>query len=301
MRLSEVQAILYGVIESSNHLKIEKANSENIIIGNILAFKSFINDISVLPFFENEIKFITNSKLYSTSQSTFTIRNDIGYSIYKTAEYLNNASEALSKVLEVMNPNIEENSIFILLPCTNDFKALVNNLTAFEKSINQVISNDTIKGQLRIKRWESGSFWVELMLGSQAAVSLIAAIAWSATVISKKYKESQLIEQHVRSLEIKNESLQDLLEKQKEVNSLLIQNEVKNIQVKHFGSNEDNENFERLRLTTKTFAELIQKGSEVHPALNAPEEVQNVFPNFKKLGSIVSQIKQIEENTSKSN
>jgi hypothetical protein len=43
--------------------------------------------------------------------------------------------------------------------------------------------------------------------------------------------------------------------------------------------------------------ELIEKGAEVHPALMAPENVKNLYPDFKKLGSVESKIKQIAEKT----
>ena len=149
-----------------------------------------------------------------------------------------------------------------------------NDLKLFEKCINQVICNDTINGHLKVNSWESGSFWVELIVGTQAAVALIAGVSWSAAVISKKIKEGTILEQQIRSLEIKNESLEDILEKQKQATNILIEKEVRHLQVKHFNSDEDNEQFERLKLTTKTFAELIQNGAEIHPALSAPEQIQ---------------------------
>ncbi|GAL79539.1 hypothetical protein JCM19274_2047 [Algibacter lectus] len=40
---------------------------------------------------------------------------------------------------------------------------------------------------------------------------------------------------------------------------------------------------------------LIEKGAEIHPALNQPEKVTNLFPDMKKLNIIESRIKKLEE------
>ena len=156
-----------------------------------------------------------------------------------------------------------------------------------QKSISQVVINDTIGGFVRVNHWEYGSFWVELILGTQAAVALVASIAWSAAVISKKRTENKLFEQHVRSLQIKNESLEDILEGQKKLTEELINQEVTAIKTEHFGEkNEDS--FERIKMAIKIFAKLIQNGAEIHPALNAPEKVQNLFPKFNQMYRILS-------------
>jgi hypothetical protein len=48
----------------------------------------------------------------------------------------------------------------------------------------------------------------------------------------------------------------------------------------------------------KDLAGLIEKGAEIHPALTAPEDVKNLFPDFTKLELIESKQKLIPENNS---
>ena len=52
---------------------------------------------------------------------------------------------------------------------------------------------------------------------------------------------------------------------------------------------------ERVKYTIKEFAEMIEKGAEIHPALQAPESVQNLFRDFKNVSKIESKIKQLAE------
>ena len=307
MRLSEIQMHIEKISMEGIYLKLENHGS-NSTISNIIKFKEFLKSVQIFPFYAAEVTELYESDLYSTGNDSITVNYQIAASIKNYANYLITGMIALRKVLDAMNmkSDSDEKSIFIKLPSSNDLKELISTLSAFEQSINQVIINDTINGYLQIERWESGSFWVKLVLGSQAAVFLIGSISWSAAVINKKYQEGRILEQQVRALNIKSESLEDLLNTQKKATDLLIKNEVEAIQIKHFqkgkvngessGSSSekegmlDPEQFERLKMATKTFAELIQKGSEIHPALTAPEKVDNLFPDFNQLDSVTSKI-----------
>ncbi|WP_238582276.1 hypothetical protein, partial [Cellvibrio sp. OA-2007] len=57
----------------------------------------------------------------------------------------------------------------------------------------------------------------------------------------------------------------------------------------------------RVESSIKTLAKLIQQGAEVHPSLMAPESVKNLFPDYKKIDSITSQIKRLEKLPSENN
>lgn len=41
---------------------------------------------------------------------------------------------------------------------------------------------------------------------------------------------------------------------------------------------------------------LIDKGAEIHPALNQPESVKNLYPKMDELQTLESKIKRIENN-----
>ena len=303
MRLRQIKYILDSIDKQESNITASRVDNQHYRIKNIRRFKRLISELEALPFLNTEIQSIKNSALYGTTLDELVI-SDENTGLIGAAQSIVRGAVELSKMLSlILQDNVNSNSILIKLPCQNDLGLLINYLSKFEKSINQVISNEKIKGQLQINSWESGSFWIDLFLGSQAAIALIASITWSAAVISKKYKEGKIFEQYIKSLEIKNESLEDILEKQKIATDLLIEQEVNALQSEHFGSDRtnDNEQFERLRLTTKTFAELIQKGAEVHPALNAPEKIQNAFPNYSRLENIASKIKLLEESTDTDN
>lgn len=43
-------------------------------------------------------------------------------------------------------------------------------------------------------------------------------------------------------------------------------------------------------------SELILKGTEIHPALSVPEDVENLFPNYTTLSFIESKTKKLASN-----
>lgn len=121
---------------------------------------------------------------------------------------------------------------------------------------------------------------------------IIASLVWSAVVIRKKILEGDLMKEHVRSLKVKNESMEDILRGQKAQTDTMIQAEAEHVFSEHFKENAP-ENIERIKNSITTFADLIGKGAEIHPALVAPEAVSDLFPDPTKSINIESKIKKL--------
>ncbi|HXL55998.1 MAG TPA: hypothetical protein VN958_07065, partial [Chitinophagaceae bacterium] len=102
----------------------------------------------------------------------------------------------------------------------------------------------------------------------------------------------KLLEEQVRGLKVKNDSLEDILSAQKKETQLMVEAEAAYINSEHFKENIP-ENIERIKNSIAILAELIGKGAEIHPALVAPENVSNLFPDPKNLIGLESKIKRI--------
>ena len=295
MRLKEIESYLQQVDFQKVRLSVGKLRISDRELSNINAFKEFLNIIKKVDIYDDEINLLLESDLYSTTKDNLFTEDSRALNIYNTAKYLVDSTSSLNIVFKKLLPQSNEQSISIKLPEPSDFEALNKTMVTVQKSISQIISNDKIKGTTNINHWEFGSFWIELILGTEAAVALIASSVWAAAVISKKFSENKLFEQQARAMEIKNESLEDILETQKELTNQLLANEAQSVLDEHFDNNKDNEQLERLKLSIKTFATLIQNGAEIHPSIMAPEKVQNLFPNYKNIDMLTSRIKQIED------
>lgn len=291
MRLQEIQRTLSDINFDDVGLRYDY---DAKVLSNLNKFKKFLVIVTSLSIYENEIDQLHQSEIYKTAQDQLQHNSVKTLEIYRISNYLVNSASSLSLVFKKLLPISNSESINVKLPEPPDLEALVKTMSTLQKSISQVVLHKDIDGSVRVNNWEHGSFWIELILGTQAAVAVISSIAWAAAVVSKKFNENKVLEKTIKSMEIKNESLEDILESQKKVTQILIEAETNLVIDKHY-TDRDPENIKRVESSIKTFAKLIQEGAEIHPTLVAPEEVQNLFPDYTKIGSIISQIKRLEQ------
>jgi len=233
-------------------------------------------------------------QFFNTGKDFVNLNLPEGRKLKPQLEELNRIVSSVSQSIEEIGGESDENTVSIKLPDVKDFEDLSKFSSDFHKILNQSIVNEDIKGEVRIDSVENGSIWLDVYLGSAAAVSLIGGLAWASAVVYKKIQEGRLIEKHVESLGVKNASLKEIQTKQKEALSLMIDAEANNLYNENFEGNSP-EQIERLKLSIKLFSELIDKGAEIHPALNQPESVKNLYPKMTNLQTLESKIKKIEE------
>lgn len=201
--------------------------------------------------------------------------------------YLEIAIEALYKTVSNVFLEEFENSVRIKLPPTNDFSELSKVSNELNKSISLPIAHKNVDGKTTIKSVENGSIWLVIALASPIAVGLVGTIVWASAVIHKKRQEGRMFEEHVKSLELANAEKEAFLNAQKKQLELLIQTEASTISDEYYKESNP-EDLERLKHSIVTVSELINKGLEIHPSLNTPEKVSNLFPDFKNLNLIES-------------
>lgn len=290
MRLRDIKQLLDEINFSIGYLQ-KDANS----LTNLKKFRHVIDQLNNTGLFQDETVRIYNSPIFTTPQ------DKMEFSSYATVDKLildgNGilvSAEKLSDVISNLVPELSEFTISIKLPDTHDFNSIHSILKTLDLSFNQMVTNETINGYVQIENWEHGSFWVNITVGSLAAITIIGSAAWSAAVIAKKYHENKIIEKQVAILDLKKESIEDLLEKQKIATSNLIEMESRAVYDKNFTGEFNNDQFTRVQKSIEMLADLIYKGTEIHPSLTAPESVDNLFPDFNNLESITSKIEQIE-------
>jgi hypothetical protein len=293
MKLNQI----YEIVRKIDYKKLQLKHDYNSQIwNNIINFKIFIDIINELIMFETEIQHLFKSPLYKTTLDSLQAPNAIIFTEINTiAIYLVDACEALSRTLGSIVKESKENSITIKFADPKDLEEFLKILTDLNTAISQSIINSKINGSVKLQNIEFGSIWLEILLGTPAALTLVAGIVWSAAVIYKKIQEGRIFKEYVQSLKIKNESLRDIEENQEQLSKILLDKESNHLLLENFNTDQDFETLERIKLSIKLFVGLIQKGAEIHPALNSPESVKNLFPDFKKLNVIESKIKELTE------
>ncbi|TVZ47444.1 hypothetical protein [Olleya sp. Hel_I_94] len=293
MKIKELKNIFSELVQE---LTFEyKENPNNVtLFKQLVGLRKAMNKLETTGLLTDEVKEFRSSAIFTTNKDNISLNTSEARQLKTKLDNLIRLVGSLNTSFKEIGGEVNENSISIKLPEVTDFEDLSKFSSDFHKILNQAIVNDEINGQVRIDSVENGSIWLDVYLGSTAAVTLIGSLTWSAAVIYKKIKEGQLIEQHVKSLKIKNDSLKEIQEKQKQALDLMIEAEAQSLYNESFDG-DNNEQIERLKLSVKMLSNLIEKGAEIHPALNQPEKVTNLFPDMKKLNSIESRIKKLEE------
>lgn len=262
-------------------------------ITNLKEIRTVISNLDSMNLFETITQKLLNSAIFTTSNDSIKVQSSENSQIVSQLNLLKDLIANFSEVLKSTVPEETVDSINIKLPAINDFDELSKVSREIHIGLTQVIFNDEIDGQTRIISVENGSIWLNVLVGT-TAVTVIASLVWSAAVIYKKIQEGKLLEEQVRGLKVKNESLEDILKAQKAETSLMIQAEAEHVNSEHFKINAP-ENIEKIKNSITIFAELIGKGAEIHPALVAPENVSNLFPDPTKLIGLESKIKRLSD------
>jgi hypothetical protein len=277
----QLQNILKRLEWKAENITNSQGQTNQMKLTGLANIRSVLNDIKSLNLFDGVVEVLSNSVIFTTANDQMTIQLQEGRDIVANLTLLKTLSANFLNVLLTTVPEEDVNSINIKLPPVNDFDDLAKVSRDIHLGLTQVIYNDDINGQTKIVSVENGSIWFNVFVGA-SAVTVIASLVWASAVIYKKILEGKLLAEQVRGLKVKHDSLEDILKAQKVETDLMIQAEAEHISSEHFKENTP-ENIERIKNSITTFAELIGKGAEIHPALVAPENVSNLFPDPTKL------------------
>ncbi|MCM3758219.1 hypothetical protein M3197_12170 [Sporosarcina aquimarina] len=290
------------LIDNIDDLDFNSEKIQNIDKYDISGFQktiSAVNNLRELNFLKIEIHELSQlSNIYYDKSINDHIRVD-GTSYNEFKRLVNIIKHKCSATLEAFDqaiPDQQEYSISVRLPDYKDLDQLSKFFSKLNKSLEQAIVNEHVKGNVTIQNFDSGSLWVELILGGHFALQFVGALTRTAAAVRNQTYQLKIIEQHVRTLEIKNDTLEDLQKGLSKSVDVLVEAETKNL-LDQENIQYDSEYLGQLKYSVKTLAELINDGTEIHPSYLAEPEYTADFPDFDKLDQIESTIKQIESST----
>lgn len=238
---------------------------------------------------------LQGSILFRTNEAQIKIPrpewSDLGNTLGEYQRQLVGLQIFLSAQLSLQNAE----AVYVKLPMTMNFRQAIESQDRVAKVLEQVVFLKGVDGRLELKSWEKGSLWLELLVGGQAVVAIVGSLAWAAAVVYKKVQEGRLHAEYVNGLKLKNDHIKAIVDAEGEMLKQLVDTEAKNIASQHIQGEVDAETIERIKFSIKELSKLIEGGTEIHASLKAPEDVKNLFPDFKKLGSISSRTKLLQE------
>lgn len=299
MTLREIRMALDKIDLSTPMFVVGQTQQPTIgAVSNLNAFRARMTSFDSVPFFTKEKQAIKSSFLFQTVSDQLTHDRSQLQDLLRLAETIRLGAEALKGALASILPAPDETTVIVKLPDTKDLGEVIGYLSTLQRAFAANVVNSKINGQVSVKSWQPGSLWLDVYLGSAAAITLVGGMIWSAAVIRKKQTEVKVLEKIVDSMEIKNQMLDGIRKGVEDHIQMVVESEAANLAAHNFDESDNREQIERLKMGIKDLAGLIEKGAEVHPALTAPENVKNLFPDFTKLELIESKQKLISEKKS---
>ncbi|OCL97689.1 hypothetical protein AAX29_01842 [Aliarcobacter thereius] len=296
MRLTEINYKIEELDLSNSSIKLTDSNT----LSNLINFKNLIEEIEKyeLNFYNTEINKLKNSFIYLTTQD---IIKEYTYEkliyVYNISKYIVDSLNSLKLVLSNILPSPSENELSIKLPTTNNLEDLLKDMSKIEKQLSIIVNDKEVDTYITLSKWEYGSYWIDIAIGTSFAISLIGSISWSAAYISSLIKKNKEHTLYLQKIETDAQMLSAIKEKQLLYLDKLYETEVLNIQENYFDNKENNERNKKIKDTIKLFADIIQRGGEFQPSLISPKEIKDSYPDFKNIEHIPSKVLQIPEKT----
>lgn len=254
--------------------------------------RNSINTISKIDFLNNNVNKIKQTALFKTLDNEVYVKSHDHLTIQGFVDYVRTGLSFFVQNYQYSNVYETEDALLIKLPPLDNFDDLSKISSAFKKAIEIPILDSGIETNLKIVKAQPGSIWLTVLI-SLGAIKLVAAIVWSAAVIRRKMAESKIFEQHARTLKLKNDQIENIIDAQKVQIKNVLDDEAKAIAAEYYSSS-DNEVIERLKLSINSVQNLIEKGAKILPN-SKDDSVIKLFPDTANLSSIESAIKKISE------
>lgn len=259
---------------------------------NLKALRNTIDKVSDITYIQKEIKQLKESWLYGTSLDKLSVSSTDSSLVERILEVIKNKLSVLKEIADSKNFGDREDILFIKFPEIVSFDDLSKISSDLKKSIEIPILHESL-GKVEIVAADNGSIIFYIGVGTLIAVKLVAAICWAAAVIRKKRAEAKIFEAHAKTLDLKNDSLANLIDAQQIQLRNILNAEAEAIASKTYNLS-DPETIERLKLSINTTADLIERGAKILPVSNE-QDIQLSFPDYSKLNLIESSIKQLQD------
>lgn len=294
MRLRDMKQLLLNNIHDLS-FEHRDSGSKKTEISNFQKSIKAIDNLKELKFLAEEINQLSqmdNIYFDRSEGDRIKIDDETFQVFYKIIDKVKEKCTAALEAIDQAIPDQDSLSISVKLPNYTNMEQLSKFFTQLNKSLEQAVSNEKTKDKITVQNFDSGSLWIELLVGSVITFKFIGSITHTAALIGKKIMDAQHHKEYLRSLKIKNDSLEDIQQALSKQLDALTEAETKNLLSKE-KIEYDNEYLERMKYSIKTLAELINEGTEFQPSYLADKEDSKNFPDFSDLSRIESSIKHI--------
>ena len=226
----------YSILKKSIDLLTVKTNTiqsaagTRIKINDVNKLNEAITSLEDFSYLKKEVEVIKNYNILNTLNTNEITMNSDTFNVFN--KDVNNLKNKINSNLQILESNFvytEKNTLCIKLVEHDSLKDLAAELETIDKIIMQVLTHKDINTNYKFSSFDIGSSWVYIILGSEFALNLLAGLVWAACVIRKKWKEGSILEETIKGMKVKNESLEDIRKAKKKLEDELISKEADNL------------------------------------------------------------------------
>jgi hypothetical protein len=288
MRLREIKQILD---ENIKELKVDNSSD----LGNAkYEIKNFhdlyvaIRKIEKLGFLQEDIAILDTMQTIFHDKSEKVIVDNNG--LNKLKERVNLIRLKVDTVIKAINealPEQDQNSVSIKLPNYTELSQVSNFIKEIDTILNQTLVDD-FKGNIKLQNFDTGSNWIEILLENKEAVLFLGAIVGSTiNFIQSSYLHWKQTEHTIKVLNTDEEARKLILKSISDSVKFQAQSHASAL-MKDFNIDASHQEYHtNLTYSIHKLAELMSKGTEIHTALNAPEDTKQAFPDAKTTQSLI--------------
>lgn len=256
------------------------------IIKKIPSFKEYVNDyIKTVPVLVREnvspqIDPSTMQKLNSKLQ------------------YICSKMRTIISLYESMGLGNSGNGIDIKMPPCDDLKDYISYLKDIEFIFSQCPFLQCEGEVLKFESVDVGSNWLKLTIATTTTCMLLnhtAALIDKALIIRSHYTSLKQQEEILRSQQNKNELATEITNSYNFLRSIYMDAAIKQLE-NDLGELKNPEERDKAERSLEKLADLLDKGCEIYATLDAPEDVQALFPeiqgNFELPDNIINYLEE---------
>lgn len=240
--------------------------------------------VKKIPSLKNDI----NNYIYSVP---VLVREDVSPQVDpSTAQKINSKLKIITDKMNVIidlyeNMNLEEhgNGLDIKLPPCDDLKDYISYLKDIDFIFSQCPFLQCENEILKFGSVDVGSNWIKLTLATASTCMILnntAALVDKALVLRSHYISIQQQEEMLKSIQFKNELTSAQIETFNLLRKTYMDTTISLLE-HDLSKLENPEERDKAERSLNKLAELLDKGAEIYATLDAPEEIQALFPEIQ--------------------
>lgn len=280
MRFREQLDIINNNIDAIKVDYTDIANTGNKWVDNTLELQEAIRNISVIGAFAPEMERLNSLGFSLISAGKISVPASQVISYRSIIDLMYSKAHAIKTSIELSLPEQDINTVVIGFPDFSDFSEMQNAFTEIQKSASMIFSVKEYKSDVHFQNFDSGTSWVEIVLGSSVAVGFLGKILKTLLGFVAQYQGIKANNLGIESLEMDNEIKRTVMETNKKVLNIQLNQVIEN----NFSADGiDTEDIAKISKASEPLLELLSKGVTFTPATSQVETIKSDFPSISEL------------------